>query len=142
MVRILVFSDLHYSRNSTFEEARWFPEIVSLLRFFSDKLARKFLDFCDNRYKPGISKLLKLASKKEYDFAICLGDLTTGTLEGGLISDKAKLEALEIRRELDKLFNRKLHIILGNHDLGFKGIIGYKKGDVTNESITPLNPRS
>ena len=83
MFRILLFSDVHYSKNSLPEEKRWYPEIVSLLSVFSPHLAQKFLNFCDRYTQRHFAIFAQTISQQKYDVAICLGDMTPGVMESG-----------------------------------------------------------
>lgn len=137
MARILIFGDIHYSKNSLPEEKRWYPELVSFLEFFSERLARKFLRFCDNysqRHFKNFIEYLKNIND-EYDVAICLGDMTSGAMESGLITEKARQEAIELKEKLKSVIKSPLHFVFGNHDLGYFAPIGYKKGGASIESL-------
>lgn len=135
MPRILIFGDIHYSKDSLPEEKRWYPELVSFLEFFSERLARKFLAFCDSYANRHFEDFLKYMEGGEYDAAICLGDMTSGAMESGLITEKARQEAIELKEKLRNVIKSPLYFVFGNHDLGYFAPIGYKKGGASIESL-------
>ena len=137
MSKILIFGDIHYSKNSLPEEKRWYPELVSFLEFFSEHWARKFLHFCDNYSQRHFKHFIEYLKNRndEYDIAICLGDMTSGAMESGLITEKARQEAIELKEKLKSAIKSPLYFVFGNHDLGYFAPIGYKKGGVSIESL-------
>lgn len=135
MLRILLFSDIHYSKNSLPSEKRWFPGIVSLLGLFSARIAVIFLRLWDYYSQRCLGRFSDAVSGEKYDAAFCLGDMTPGVLESGLISDKSVDEANELRKKLFHALQYPLYFVLGNHDVGYRAPIGYKKGGMTLRSL-------
>lgn len=135
MARILLFSDIHYSKNSLPSEKRWFPEIVSLLGIFSGRLATGFLYFWDSYTQRCSETFLSAVSGEKYDAAFCLGDMTPGVRESGLASEKSVQEADELKEKLFRVMRYPLHFVLGNHDVGYTAPIGYKRGGITLVSL-------
>lgn len=135
MYRILIFSDIHYSKNSLPQEKRWYPEIVFLLSILSDRLAQRFLDFCDHCTRRHFKTFEDAVAKQNFDAVFCLGDMTPGAQERGLISGKSRAEAVELKEKLIRMFGNQPHFVLGNHDTGYVAPIGYKKGGISMESF-------
>ena len=135
--KILIFGDIHYSKNSLPEEKRWYPELVSFLEFFSERWARRFLRFCDNYSQHHFKHFIEYLENinDEYDAVICLGDMTPGAMESGLITEKARQEAVELKEKLKSVIKSPLYFVFGNHDLGYFAPIGYKKGGASIESL-------
>jgi predicted phosphodiesterase len=135
MYRILLFSDIHYSTNSLHEEKRWYPGVVSLLDIFSKRAGQRFLNFCDRHTHRHFKTFSDAMEGRNFDAAVCLGDMTPGTKEMGLISEKARAEAIELKERLRHMFDCPLYFVLGNHDVGYVAPIGYKNGGMSQKSL-------
>lgn len=134
MSRILLFGDVHYSKDSSFEECRWYPHVVALLRLFSRRSVERFLAFWDFRTRLNFTAFLASAAAN-YDAAICLGDMTPGVREAGLVSTKSIREAREAKRLLDTTLGIPCHFVLGNHDVGYRGTFPRREGGISKSSL-------
>lgn len=118
MHKVLLLSDVHYSVDSKVHERRWFPWVVSFIGLFSSRLPVKFLSWWDNYSQQQFEKVAQHAQNSNYELAVCLGDMTPGVNERGLVSKKAIKEARLARNSIDACAD-KMFYVFGNHDLGY-----------------------
>lgn len=135
MPRILIFSDPHYSTDSRIEERRWFPEATFLLNALSRRWAERFLHFWDRLSQRSFARFSEKVRGEPYAAAVCLGDMTPGVNSSGLISEKARQEAIGFRQKLSELFSCPLFFALGNHDLGYAMLVGQGRAGASLTSL-------
>ena len=124
-IKILLFSDPHYSTNSLIEEEKWFPPVCSILPNF---LAKKFLQFWDKMTQGAFIKMLNKAKRETYDLAIGLGDYTPGANESGMITDKSIGQFNSFKRILDQMISCHKILVWGDHDAGYRFEVSKKTG--------------
>ena len=135
-MRILLFSDPHYSVDSRIEEEKWFPPICTWLEKIQKKfklqtnLVEKFLSFWDRLTQKKTELIFEEAKKHgPYDFIIGLGGYTPGTNESGMITKKSVEQFMIFKKLFHKYFPLTLSLFVwGDHDAGYKFDVSGKTG--------------
>lgn len=120
MKKILFLSDIHYSSGSNISHQRWFPGFVKILAGLPGNVHDKFLRHWDNFTQKQLELLLTKVGIQEFTSTFCLGDIIAGEQESGMLTPQSLKEAKFIMSRLRQPSMGGIHIVLGNHDVGYK----------------------